>query len=110
MSMMRAALVAVGVAMVAATAFGVAGCGKTVVDEAKLQDTLKAELESSRGEKVKSVDCPSDIEVKPGTEFDCTVTPQKGKDETAVLKIRNENADIEVVEIKSGDVDLSLGG
>ncbi len=89
---------------------GVAGCGKTVVDDVKLEETLKDNVESSRGEKVKSVDCPTDIEVKAKAEFECTIIPEKGKKETAVLRIKNEDADIEVVEIKSGDVDLSLGG
>ena len=81
-----------------------------MVDDAKLEETLKDNVESSRGEKVKSVDCPTDIEVKAKAEFECTIIPKKGKKETAVLRIKNEDADIEVVEIRSGDVDLSLGG
>jgi hypothetical protein len=87
-----------------------AGCGETVIDDVKLEETLKDNLEKSRGGKVKSVDCPSGVEVEAKTEFECTVRPQKGKAETAVLKIKNEDADIEVVEVKSGNVDLSLGG
>jgi NAD/NADP transhydrogenase alpha subunit len=104
------AVLAMALAVAAVAGIGVAGCGKTVVDDVKLEETLKDNVESSRGEKVKSVDCPTDIEVKAKTEFECTIIPEKGKKETAVLRIKNEDADIEVVEIKSGDVDLSLGG
>ena len=57
-----------------------------------------------------SVDCPSGVEVKPKTKFECTIFPKKGKKETAVLLIRNEDADITLVEIRSGNVDLSVGG
>ena len=108
--MMRLAAVATAMALAAVAAIGVGGCGKTVVDDVKLEETLKDNVESSRGEKVKSVDCPTDIEVKAKSEFECTIIPEKGKKETAVLRIKNEDADIEVVEIKSGNVDLSLGG
>ena len=89
--------------------FGLAGCGKTVVDDVKLEETLKDNVESSRGEKVKSVDCPTEIEVKAQGRIRMHDHPRKGKKETAVLRIKNEDADIEVVEIKSGDVDLSGG-
>ncbi len=106
----RRTFLAVPVLALALAGFNLAGCGKTVVDDVKLEETLKDNVESSRGEKVKSVDCPTDIEVKAKAEFECTITPQKGKQETAVLRIKNEDADIEVVEIKSGNVELSLGG
>ena len=107
---MRTSLRVIALAGLAIAVLGLGACGETVVDDVKLEETLKDNVESSRGEKVKSVDCPTDIEVKAKTEFECTITPQKGKQETAVLLIKNEDADIEVVEIKSGDVDLSLGG
>jgi hypothetical protein len=106
----RLAALAVPLIGLALAGAALAGCGETVVDDVKLEETLKDNLEKSRGEKVQSVDCPSGVEVKAKTEFECTVTPQKGKVETAVLKIKNEDADIEVVEVRSGSVDLSLGG
>ena len=81
-----------------------------MVDDVKLEEQLKHEVETSRGEKVDSVDCPSGVEVKPKTKFECTIFPKKGKKETAVLLIRNEDADITLVEIRSGNVDLSVGG
>jgi Domain of unknown function (DUF4333) len=106
----RTSLRLIALAGLAIAALGLGACGETVVDDVKLEETLKDNVESSRGEKVKSVDCPTGIEVKAKTEFNCTIIPQKGKQETAVLRIKNKDADIEVVEIKSGDVGLSLGG
>ena len=94
----------------AIAALALAACGETVVDDVKLEEQLKHEVETSRGEKVKSVDCPSGVEVKPKTKFDCTIVPQKGKKESAVLLIRNNDADITLVEIRSGDINLSAGG
>jgi uncharacterized cupredoxin-like copper-binding protein len=93
-----------------AAATAAVGCGETVVDDVKLEEQLKHEFETKRGEKIKSVDCPSGVQVKPKTKFDCTVVPQKGKKETAVLLIRNDEADITLVEVKSGEVDFSAGG
>jgi hypothetical protein len=97
------------VALVIAVA-ALAACGETVIDDVKTEEALKDNVESSLGKKVKSVECPSDVEVEAKTKFECTITPQKGKDETAVLRILNDDADVEVVEIRSGDVDLSAGG
>ncbi|HEX3240976.1 MAG TPA: DUF4333 domain-containing protein [Solirubrobacterales bacterium] len=97
------------IALLVAAAAAV-GCGETVVDDVKLEEQLQHEFETKRGEKVKSVDCPSGVEVKPNTKFDCTIVPQKGEKETAVLLIRNDEADITLVETRSGDVDLSAGG
>jgi hypothetical protein len=98
------------IALVVVAATAVVGCGKTVVDDVKLEEQLKHEVETKRGVKVKSVECPSGVEVKPKTKFDCTIIPQKGKKETAVLLIRNDEADLTLVEIRSGDVSLSAGG
>ena len=94
----------------AIAALAVGACGETVVDDVKLEEQLKHEVETSRGEKVASVDCPSGVEVKPKAKFECSIYPKKGKKETAVLLIRNDEADITLVEIRSGDVNLSLGG
>jgi len=80
----------------ALAAFLVAGCGETVIDDAKTEGAIEQNLESSLGKKVSSVECPSDVEVEAGASFDCTVTLTGGKEETASLKILNEDADVEV--------------
>ncbi len=75
------------------------GCG-TVVDEVKLQDTIQASLEDSIHEKIKQVDCPSDESVEPGATFSCVVIFSDDRREVATLEIRNEDADITMIDIK----------
>ena len=77
----------------------VTGCGETVIDSAKTEDAIAANLEKSQGMKIASVDCPSDVEVKTGTTFDCTVTQKGGEALTAELKILNKNADVSLVDL-----------
>lgn len=76
------------------------GCGGTVIDDAKTEAAIEQNLEDSVGQKVTSVDCPSGVEVEPDTTFDCTVSLADGKEETATLKILNEDADVEVTDLK----------
>lgn len=81
-------------------AFLVAGCGETVIDSAKTEAAIEENLQKSLGKQVSSVDCPSDVEVKAGASFDCTVTLKGGKEETASLKIINDEADVEVTNLQ----------
>ena len=83
-------------AALALAALLAAGCGDTVIDDTKTEDAIEQNLESSLGKKVSAVDCPSEVEVEAGASFDCTVTLTGGKQETASLKIINEDADVEV--------------
>ncbi|MET0306959.1 MAG: DUF4333 domain-containing protein [Solirubrobacterales bacterium] len=75
------------------------GCGGTVIDDAKTEAAIEQNLEDSVGQKVSKVDCPSGVEVEPDATFDCTVTLADGKEETATLKILNEDADVEVTDL-----------
>ena len=81
-------------------AFLAAGCGETVIDDAKTEAAIEQNLEDSVGQKVKSVDCPSGVEVETDATFDCTVSLAGGKEETATLKILNEDADVEVTDLR----------
>lgn len=81
-------------------AFLAAGCGETVIDDAKTEAAIEDNLSKSLGKKVSSVDCPVDVEVKAGESFDCAVTLSGGKQETASLKILNEDADVEVTDLQ----------
>ena len=89
-------------AVLAVLAFAASGCGETVIDTTKAEDTIQADVEKSRGEKVESVDCPQP-EVDPGATFDCTVNYPGGKQATITLKIRNENADLSTVGFEIND-------
>jgi hypothetical protein len=78
------------------------GCGETVIDDAKTEGALQHNLEQSLGEKVTRVECPSDVEVKTGAKFECTVVLAGNKEETATLKILNEDADVELIDLSPG--------
>jgi Domain of unknown function (DUF4333) len=82
-------------------ALAAVGCGDTILDSAKTEDTLQANLEKALHEKITSVDCPSAQKVEPGKTFTCTVNFSNGKQETATLKIRNKDADVSLVGLKS---------
>jgi hypothetical protein len=79
--------------------FALYGCG-TVVDPVKLEDTIQSDLEDSLHEKIKSVECPSDQSVDPGATFTCDVIFSDNRREIATLKIRNEEADISMIDLK----------
>jgi Domain of unknown function (DUF4333) len=83
-----------------ALAFLALGCGDTVIDSGKTEETIKASLEKSRHEKISAVDCPSDQKVVAGATFVCTVEYPNGERKTATLKIRNTDADLTLVGLK----------
>lgn len=89
-------------AAVALLAFGFAavGCGGTVIDATKTEDTIQASLEKSLHEKIKAVDCPSEPKVDPGTTFTCTVVFSDKEQASVTLKIRNKDADLDIVGLK----------
>ena len=90
------------VAALAIAVFIAVGCGETVIDSTKMEGTIEENLEKSAKQKVASVDCPSGVEVKTGSTFDCTVSLAGGKQETVTLKILNSDADTEITNIQSG--------
>jgi NAD(P)H-hydrate repair Nnr-like enzyme with NAD(P)H-hydrate epimerase domain len=86
-------------AAVACLAAALAGCGETVIDSAKTEDAIEHNLEKASGMSIASVDCPSDVEVKKGATFQCVVKQAGGKEETATLKILNEDADVSLEDL-----------
>jgi len=89
-------------AALAIAALLAAGCGETVLDDAKTEDAITANLESL-GKKVAAVECPSGVEVEAGASFECSVTLRGGEEETAFLRIRNEDADVEVTRLQPAE-------
>ena len=75
------------------------GCG-TVVSREKLEFAIETSLENSIHEKIKQVECPSDESVDPGATFTCDVIFSDDRREVATLKIRNEEADISMIDLK----------
>lgn len=88
------------IAALVLAAFLAAGCGDTVIDDAKTEAAIEQNIERSVGKKVTAVDCPSGVEVEKGKTFDCTLTLTGGKEETATMKILNEGADIELTDLQ----------
>jgi len=89
------------VALLGALVLVASGCGDTTIDDVKTEETLKVSLEKSLHEKIKEVDCPSGVKVEAGETFTCTVDLPKGEEATATLKIRNSDADVEVVNLQA---------
>lgn len=83
-----------------ACAAAAAGCGGTVVDRAKLEAATQQSLEGSLREKIRSVECPSDQPVDPGSTFTCDVRFPDGQRKAVTLEIRNKDADISIVGLK----------
>jgi chromosome condensin MukBEF MukE localization factor len=84
--------------LAATVALLVAGCGSgTDVDYQKASETVRASLESKRegfGAPVENVDCPKNVKVEVGDEFECEVRYPDGKVAYALLKIRTTEADL----------------
>jgi hypothetical protein len=88
---------------VIALAFAAVGCGDTVIDSSKAEDTIQASLEKSLGGTIKSVDCPADQKVEAGATFECAVAFPNGDQEEVTLKIRNSDADISIVGLEKNE-------
>jgi hypothetical protein len=78
----------------------VTGCGGgTDVDFTKASETVRASLESKGegfGVPIENVDCPQGVKVEPGLKFECTVRYPDGKVAYALLKIRTDEADLDL--------------
>jgi uncharacterized lipoprotein len=94
---MRSLLAALAIALLG---ISLAACGETVIDSTKTEEQLQSNRAKETGQEPKEVDCPSDVEVKAGTSFECTIVEGKGKESTATLKIRNDDADLSLVSVE----------
>jgi hypothetical protein len=88
------------VVALALAVFLAVGCGGTVLDAASTEEQVKANVESTQKEKVSSVDCPSDVQIEAGAKFSCTVRLKQGGSATAVLLIRDEDANLDFVKLE----------
>lgn len=83
--------------MLVLISYSASGCGETIIDSAKMEAAVKANMEKSQHQKVTSVDCPSGQKVETGATFTCTIEFSNGKSATSTWKIRNEEADVDIV-------------
>jgi hypothetical protein len=94
---MRSALL---LALFGAIALALSGCADTVIDDVKTEEQTKASLEKSLHEKIREVDCPTDVKVEAGKAFSCTVVFAESNKAIATLKIRNSDADVSLEDLK----------
>ena len=97
MSPSRGLGTAVACAAIAAVALG---CADTVLDISNTEDTIRQNLERSLDRRISSVDCPSDQAVDPGATFTCKVRYSDGREATATLRIRNQDADLDLIDLR----------
>jgi Domain of unknown function (DUF4333) len=76
------------------------GCGGTVLDDVKTEAQIEQNLEQAAGRKVTAVECPSGVEIEADETFDCAVTLAGGKEETATIRILDEDANTELADLK----------
>ncbi|MFN8216553.1 MAG: DUF4333 domain-containing protein [Solirubrobacterales bacterium] len=90
-------------AMTITLALTASGCAATVIDSAKLEAAIKSNVERSLHQKVTAVDCPSDQQVDPGATFSCEIDFSNGKHASSTWKIRNKEADVDLVGFKKNE-------
>ena len=88
------------VPLLAAGALVAAGCGDKKLDTGKLEGKIKEGIEKQAGVKIKSVDCPDDVKVKKGDNFNCKATTTSGQ--TANVKVTQRDDE--------GNVNYQVGG
>jgi hypothetical protein len=87
-------------ALTAAAALALAGCGDKKLDTDKLESKIKDGIQKQAGVRVKSVDCPGDVKVKKGDTFNCKATTSSGQ--TANVKVTQQDDE--------GNVNYQVGG
>jgi hypothetical protein len=84
----RAALVV----FVASLALLTAGCGSTIKPEGAARSVVDL-VSKQTGFKPNDVKCPSGVDAKVGTEFECHFTGPEGKEYTAHMKVTKVEGD-----------------
>ena len=90
---------AAGAAAILIAGLAILACGDKVIDDAKAEDQIEANVENNLGIKVR-VECPTGVKVEAGRTFSCTVTTRKGREAKAVLKILNADADVDFIALR----------
>jgi Domain of unknown function (DUF4333) len=71
------------------------GCGEETLDTDDLQSTISSGLEEQVGVAPESVECPDDITVEEGSEFQCTGTAPNGDEFTIDVTQTDDEGNIE---------------
>lgn len=73
-----------------------AGCGTTMIDSGKAEDSIKKLVVDQAGVKVRSVDCPEGKEAKAGDTFTCAVTASDGTKGDALVTEKDDEGNVHV--------------
>jgi hypothetical protein len=76
----------------ASLALLLAGCGSTILPERAAQSVVDSVREQT-GFEPKDVMCPSGVDAKEGTEFECKFTGPEGKEYTAHMRVTKVEGD-----------------
>jgi hypothetical protein len=91
---LRVGAAALAVPVVAA----LSACGGTVVDDQKLEDQIK--VTAPPGIVVRSVECPSDVDVDVGQKITCTVDLKGAPTRTLTYRILDKDANLALISNK----------
>lgn len=80
------------VVVLASLAMVLAGCGSTIKPEGAAQSVVDL-VSKQTGYKPKDVKCPSGVDAKEGTEFECHFTGPEGTEYTAHMKVTKVEGD-----------------
>jgi hypothetical protein len=76
-----------------------AGCAADQVDPVKTEIAVRFDVAEKTGTPIRSVSCPSDVEVIVGAEFACTVTARDGTEALAEIEILSDDADLKILRL-----------
>jgi hypothetical protein len=77
----------------------IVGCAADQVDPAKTEIAVRFDVAEKTGTPIRSVSCPSGVEVIVGARFTCNVTARDGTEALAEIEILNEDADLKVLRL-----------
>ncbi len=74
-----------------------AGCAADQVDPVKTEIAVRFDVAEKTRTPIRSVSCPSGVEVIVGARFTCTVTARDGTEALAEIEILSDDADLKIV-------------
>lgn len=85
--------------VLALPAVALAGCAADQVDPAKTEIAVRFDVAEKTRTPIRSVSCPSGVEVIVGARFTCTVTARDGTEALAEIEILSDDADLKILRL-----------
>jgi hypothetical protein len=80
-------------------AVAIAGCAADQVDPVKTEIAVRFDVAEKTRTPIRSVRCPSGVEVIVGARFTCTVTARDGSEALAEIEILSDDADLKILRL-----------